>query len=111
GGSYGGRGSFYADSGTASNPLYGSESLPAELGSGGGGKSAGDVFMGGNGGGRINLQAHDMHIDGQLRSDGQDISGNSTDYDSSGAGGSGGAIALEVFGGSFSGNGVVRASG
>jgi VCBS repeat-containing protein len=74
------------------------------LGSGGGVGCCGGRPIGGNGGGRIQISAGSLRVDGQIVSDG----GSGSDP---GGGGSGGSINLVLTGGTFSGNGVIRAEG
>lgn|GEM_PF-5666761 len=96
GASYGGFGVGAPNLGDSSNPLYGSESAPAELGSGG--------SQGGAGGGRVDINAMSITVDGQIIADGHSVGS------FSGAG-SGGAIWLKVTGGGLFGTGVIRAAG
>jgi hypothetical protein len=100
GGSYGGSGKV-AYSGST-NATYGDAFAPAELGSGGGGQDGG---AGGNGGGRVALSVGELRSDGQILADGESV-----EEDWAG-GGSGGAIAIRVQGGSFAGSGTIRAGG
>jgi hypothetical protein len=97
GGSYGSLGQ-----GPAPNALYGSETAPAELGSGGPGDPRDRDVRGGNGGGRVRIQAASMIIDGDIVANGGG---------SDRGAGSGGSILLQLVGGSFSGTGSIRAEG
>src|SRR5262249_7294537 len=99
GGSYGGLGGNGIG---VANALYGSETMPVDLGSG---AAALGNQLGGNGGGRIEVEARDIEIRGQMLSDW------GGGLDDGGGGGSGGSIYLRVMGGTFFGDGVVRASG
>jgi hypothetical protein len=98
GGSYGGLGSVAQ--GGVPNALYGATNGPAELGSGGAGQSG----IGGNGGGRVYIQASNMVVNGQILANGADAGYH-------GGGGSGGAIWLQVAGGIFGGSGSIKANG
>jgi hypothetical protein len=100
GGSYGSLGAD-AGGGRANGP-YGSESAPTDLGSGGG-ASGPSGLHGGNGGGRVDIQAADIRIDGAIRANG--------DAGFGGGGGSGGSIWLRLMGGEFGGRGTVEAAG
>jgi hypothetical protein len=101
GGSYGGLGGV--GSGGIANPAYGSETAPADLGSGGGRTVTG--ANGGNGGGRIAITAGDFIINGVITADGATASFNA-------GGGSGGSIHLTLTGsGGVSGTGLIRANG
>jgi len=97
GGSYGGLGT--AVNGTP-NPLYGLSNAPAELGSGG--SYDGGWSWGGNGGGRLDLEAGRLILNGSILANGG--------YGSWGGGGSGGSIWLRVAG-EFLGSGVIQAQG
>jgi hypothetical protein len=103
GGSYGSLGGIGGDGGSVNAP-YGSETAPTDLGSGGGAVDLGDENQGGNGGGRAQVMAGTVRIDGQLVADG----GGGRN---SAGGGSGGSINLVLTGGTFSGNGIIRAEG
>lgn len=93
GGSYGGRG---GSSFGSSAPTYGDALWPTDLGSGG----VGSGFS--RGGGRIELEADTLVLDGELRANGQD------GFMYLG-GGSGGSILVTVF--ALSGTGVIKANG
>ena len=97
GGSYGSLGEFY--NGTA-NRLYGAETAPVDLGSGG--SYDGGWNWGGNGGGRVDIEAGQVIINGSIRANGNDGSW--------GGGGSGGSIWLKTAG-DFQGAGVIQAQG
>lgn len=97
-GSYGGPGA--ADGGTP-NPLYGNLVQPADLGSGGSGGIY--SYFGGDGGGRIQVQAINIIVDGSIASGGENGSG----YNA--GSGSGGAIFLAIS--TLSGTGAIRANG
>jgi hypothetical protein len=99
GGSYGTLGT--SDNGSA-NPLYGVESAPVELGSGG--ASTSGSYLGGNGGGRIDIEAGALRLDGRLVANGGDSSGYA-------GAGSGGAIFIRIAGGAFFGQGFIGAAG
>jgi hypothetical protein len=99
GGSYGSPGQSV---GGNANALYGSETAPAELGSGGATDQA--YRPGGNGGGRVEIEAGSMIVNGQILANG----GEGGWYF---AGGSGGAIWLRSRGGGFSGTGLLEARG
>jgi hypothetical protein len=94
-GSYGGRGP--ALNGT-SNPLYGDERNPNEIGSGGG-----PVNVAGSGGGLVRITAASAQIDGAIRAN-----GGSGGWGSGGSG-SGGGILLNV--GLLAGGGHLAATG
>ena len=96
GGSYGGAGGVYSGS---SNSTYGDWTNPIYLGSGGGEWSG----YGGNGGGRLFLDADDIVVDGAIHADGQ--GGMST---AAGCG-SGGTLNLSV--GTLNGTGILSADG
>ena len=99
GGSHGGFGGV--GTGTP-NPLYGSVVTPLDLGSGG--SSRGDNFFpGGDGGGRIFINALNVAADGEINANG--LSGSGFNSGS----GSGGSIYMIVR--SLSGNGIVAADG
>lgn len=98
GGSYGGPGGQY--DGT-SNPVYGSLVNPVDLGSGGSDGSGN--LAGGNGGGRIDIQAINIASDGAISANGGNGSGGQA------GSGSGGSIRLAVA--TLSGTGPVRANG
>lgn len=100
GGSYGGYG--MTDFGSTLNALYGLESQPLELGSGGG--DTGFCTFSGNGGGRIDLEAQSALVNGAVLADGGTSS-------SCAPNGSGGAIFFKLAGGTFSGAGTIRAAG
>jgi hypothetical protein len=98
GGSYGSLGA--SPDGTA-NRLYGSESAPVDLGSGG--SYGGGEAYGGNGGGRVDLEAGELIVNGSILANGG--------YGSWGGGGSGGSIWLRVANGGFQGSGLIQAQG
>ncbi|MCX6903292.1 MAG: immunoglobulin domain-containing protein [Verrucomicrobia bacterium] len=100
GGSYGSLGTP-AGGGTP-NAIYGLSNAPAELGSGGGADLP--IHPGGNGGGRVDLEAQNVVLLGQILADGAGGS-------SSLSGGSGGAIWLRLHGGQFTGSGALYARG
>ena len=98
GGSHGGLGAQYNG---PSNPVYGHLTAPADLGSGGSCGASGT--LGGNGGGRIEITAESMAVDGVITAGGGEGRGN-------GAGsGSGGTIAVST--GTLEGSGYIRANG
>ncbi len=99
GGSYGGRGGIYDSSGST-NPVFGNNKLPTDLGIGGIG-SAGKT----HGGGAIKLIADLLILDGKIIAEGE---GFNTFFTSQG-GGSGGSIFLDV--GTLNGSGTIQASG
>jgi hypothetical protein len=101
GGSYGGLGVSLEGS---VNALYGSSEAPVWLGSGGTSR-AGNAA--GNGGGRIDIEAGAVVVDGQLLADGQ--AGADSSYWT--GSGSGGSIWLRLTGGTFSASGIIRAQG
>jgi hypothetical protein len=98
GGSYGGLGGGYQ--GHASNDVYGSLTDPEELGSGGG---AWEHTDGGDGGGRIKLNAVNIVVDGSIQSNGDKSDG------SAAGDGSGGSINLTSS--TISGIGYIQANG
>lgn len=108
GGGYGGYGGI--NTGGLAGTSYGSLTQPQELGSGGApGKFSGNpVVNGGKGGGRIQIDAGLLVHDGQLSANGGngDFSGY---YGRVGAGGSGGAILLNVD--EFQGAGTITVNG
>jgi hypothetical protein len=96
------------------NLLYGSETAPTLLGSGGGvnfGTGQNDRPVGGNGGGRIQIRARDLVINGALRANGGPsywaVWGSFGNF----GGGSGGSIYLISNGGTVSGEGILEAKG
>ena len=97
GGGYGGLGGANAGS---SNALYGNASNPNEPGSGG---AADSGASGGTGGGVARIVAQSLHLDGSIRSLGNDGAGNTA------GGGSGGAIRIDV--GTLTGAGQIIADG
>src|SRR5690606_4271351 len=100
GGSHGGLGGDYSGNGAAvPNPVYGSASDPRELGSGGGAWSG----AGGDGGGRILVDAGAMQIDGAIRADGGISAGTISGE------GSGGSVNLRT--GVLAGAGPISADG
>ncbi len=99
GGSYGGLGGFYG--GGVPNSIYGLETDPMELGSGGGCYNSNRP--GGDGGGRVDILAQDVVVNGLISSNG----GGGTGYQS--GSGSGGAIRIDTS--SLSGAGTIRANG
>jgi len=98
GGSYGGLGSDYQ--GTP-NPVYGSLTNPANLGSGGG--CYGDSRPGGDGGGWVKILANDMIIDGAISANG----GPGSSYQA--GSGSGGTVHITTA--TLSGTGLIQANG
>jgi hypothetical protein len=108
-GNYTGGGSYGTLSPSDTNPLYGSATAPAELGSGGSSLVQCCGASGGNGGGRIYVRANSIRVDGSLTANGGDGL-HLGDLGDSG-GGSGGSIFLEVTGGDFTGTGTVNAHG
>ena len=81
GGSFGGVGGIITTGIT--NATYGSLTMPVSPGAGGG--SGGYSTAGGDGGGRIRIQAHDIYMDGLITANGAGGNGNSS---GSGSGGS-----------------------
>jgi hypothetical protein len=98
GGSYGSLGA--SPDGTA-NGLYGLETAPVDLGSGG--SFDGGWNYGGNGGGRVDIEAGQLIVNGSILANGG--------YGSWGGGGSGGSIWLRIAGGDFQGSGLIQAQG
>ncbi len=99
GGSYGGIGGHYSNG--VPNPVYGDPKNPDELGSGGGAWSS---YDGGNGGGRVTINASKaVIVDGSIRADGQASKG------SAAGGGSGGSILIRTS--TLSGDGIISANG
>ncbi len=99
GGSYGGLGGSAA--GYPTNPIYGDQTDPGALGSGGGCSDYG--YDGGDGGGWIRIHAGQVLLEGSITANG----GAGQGYDS--GGGSGGTVHLTAH--SISGTGVVAADG
>ena len=98
-GGHGGYGRNGYDQPTPGGPVYGSEAMPVELGSGGG-RSGESGAPGGAGGGAVQLTvAGTLTVNGSLTASG--VNG--------AAGGSGGSILLSV--GQFAGSGVIHANG
>ena len=98
GGSYGGKGSWsWADNQikTLVNQPYGLLEDPIWLGAGGSG------LPGGNGGGKIYINAVQVILNGTLKANGQD--------GTEGGGGSGGSVKIEV--GTLSGTGLIQSKG
>jgi len=98
-GSYGGIGGIV---GGTPNALYGSVVTPIDLGSGGS-SDGGATWLGGNGGGRIAINAINIAADGPIRANGNPNVGNNS---GSGSGGS-----LYLITRTLSGNGWVEANG
>ena len=98
GGSYGGLGAAYAG---IPNDLYGLDTDPANLGSGGGCYNS--SRPGGDGGGWAKIRAQDIIVDGSISANG----GPGTGFQS--GSGSGGSILVETS--SLSGTGTIRANG
>jgi len=98
GGSYGGLGGGYQ--GRAPNSTYGDLTNPQDLGSGGGAWGNND---GGDGGGRLKLNAINVIVDGSLRANGGESQG------SAAGDGSGGSILILTK--TISGSGSVQANG
>jgi len=99
GGSYGGLGGVF--DGGPPNPIYGSLTDPADLGSGG---SCGAWNrQGGDGGGKIQLRAINISSDGPISTNGGAGTG---DQAGSGSGGS-----IRIISSTLSGNGIVSANG
>jgi hypothetical protein len=95
----GGRGTDVVGGHLAGGSIYGSATLPVDLGSGGGVAGVSGA-LGGSGGGAIQLSvAGNLVVDGQISANGADGAG----------GGSGGSILLNV--GKLAGTGVIRANG
>ena len=99
GGSYGGLGGFIG-TGTP-NPIYGSQENPVDLGSGGGAGSYGRT--GGDGGGRVNILAENIYLDGVISANGA----NAQDYNA--GSGSGGSVLIHT--GLLDGIGSISADG
>jgi len=98
GGSHGGLG------GSGYSPIYGSETDPWQLGSGGGGGDWSSGQPGGDGGGAVLIDAAVLIVNGSIRVNGEQAPG-----PSSGGGGAGGSINLSV--GELSGSGQITANG
>ena len=102
GGSYGGRGQDHSG---VSGPVYGDAFLPTDLGAGGAG-NYGTV----RGGGRLQITADVLHLDGTLRANGDPAIYFNGPYQSYYRGaGSGGSILVEV--GTLAGDGLIQANG
>ena len=102
GGSYGGLGG--QGPGGVPGATYGSTTNPTDLGSGGGRPSTGAFLNGGNGGGRIDITAGNIVVNGSILANGGD--------GQNAGGGSGGSIRLALLtGGSVSGGGTIQANG
>lgn len=99
-GSYGGLGGQASGAGGPPNPLYGDPLDPRELGSGGGANGSTD---GGDGGGRVLLDALELLLDGAIRADGGIGAGGLSGM------GSGGSVNLAV--GSLGGSGTISTDG
>jgi hypothetical protein len=84
GGSYGGLG--FAPDGSQANAVYGDHLNPDELGSGGGGDTAGE-HPGGSGGGLVGIYANNITLDGNIHANGGS---------SAGGGGSGGGVFIDA---------------
>jgi hypothetical protein len=97
-GSYGGFGA--AVSGGSTNPLYGSLTDPADLGSGGG---TGNCYRGGDGGGLVRIRASDVVIDGLISANGEGVG--------CGAPGSGSGGTVNITAANLSGSGTIMANG
>ena len=98
GGSYGGLGGQYSSG--APNPLYGSQTDPVDLGSGGGAWGDAD---GGDGGGRVIVNAGRITVNGSIVAKGSASGGDRAGH------GSGGTIRLNA--GLLDGSGYLRAQG
>lgn len=98
GGSHGGLGNVYDGAGT--NALYGDEEEPIELGSGG---SSGGCGIGGNGGGRIRIDAPIVEVNGGILANGQTVNGCQA------GGGSGGSVWVSTT--QLTGTGTIAADG
>jgi hypothetical protein len=94
--------------GTGPAPVYGDPLAPTSLGTGGATTEGDNSLRGGNGGGRMRVQATSLQLDGALLADGQDgwdVDGLATGF----GGGAGGSIYLIV--GTLMGAGPITASG
>jgi hypothetical protein len=109
-GDFSGGGSYGTLSPSDTNPLYGSESAPIDLGTGGSATTQCCGASGGNGGGRIHIRAESVRLDGMLTANGGAALNGPSDL-GAGGGGSGGSIFLELAGGKFSGVGSIEAYG
>jgi hypothetical protein len=98
-GSYGGMGGIYLSGGT--NAIYGTDTNPIYLGSGG--SCGGNNAAGGNGGGLVLIQANDVFVDGYISADG----GTGNGYQA--GSGSGGSVHITTS--TLSGTGTIRANG
>jgi len=101
GGSYGGTGAVF--SGGVTNPIYGSLADPLELGSGG---SCGGSFNipGGNGGGRVTINAINLANNGLVVAHGQNSQGGFQAGNGSGGG-------IKISASTVSGSGFIRSNG
>jgi large repetitive protein len=99
GGSHGGLGGRYAPATGQPAPVYGDETDPLDLGGGGGGWVGN---AGGDGGGRIRIEAGTLTLDGSIRADGGLAA-------SAAGGGAGGSVNLNVV--NLDGNGSISANG
>jgi large repetitive protein len=97
GGSYGGLGGRYSNGQT--NPAYGSLTEPLDLGSGGGALAA----LGGDGGGRMRIDAGQIANDGVIRADGGLPRGTAD------GAGSGGSVLIQAR--DLTGSGLITANG
>jgi hypothetical protein len=98
GGSYGGLGGSHNSA--VPNALYGSLTNPSDLGSGG---ADWDGFDGGDGGGRIFIQAEDILLNGVIRANGGESAG------AAAGDGSGGTVRIQTE--SLDGTGIIEANG
>ncbi len=99
GGSHGGLGGSHG--GGIPNPVYGALTDPVDLGAGG--SCYNDGRPGGDGGGRVDIQAQGILLDGLISADGAAGSGNQS------GSGSGGSIRIDTS--SLAGSGTMRANG
>jgi hypothetical protein len=89
GGSHGGPGGTGNQSGAAGE-VFGNVYIPLLGGGGGGVETWGPTRHGGNGGGTLDLQVHDLALEGEIRARGESRT------DDAGAGGAGGSILLRA---------------
>ena len=100
GGSHGGKGGSYHQTGSSAGPTFGRFIGPVEAG-GGGGCGLGSTCQAGNGGGFVKIEANKLELDGVIQADGG--------RGKSGGSGAGGGIYIKVQ--TLSGRGHITANG
>ncbi len=106
GGSYGGSGGHYPNGNGIPSATYGLIEDPKWLGSGGATCCGGFNPRGGDGGGRVNITASNLTVNGNIYAYGTN---GTADHSRVGGGGSGGSIKIQA--GSIEGDGLINANG